>query len=1106
MGLAKALAGHSEQPSGVAPCCLAQELVGGGLSLVAASLFELLKQPLLLVAADKQSAAYLFNDLQHLVGSKYVHFYNDSFRKPGAFDKRAISQLPLRWETLSRLVYATQPQLIVTYAEALMERVPPADQIQSCSTTLMLHDHLSDDRLFELMQQLGFQQVDFVCEAGQFAVRGCIVDVFSYSHHLPYRLERDGSELISIRTFDPYSQVSQSHVQRLVLLPDFTRSPASVSCVSLLDLFPPQAVCWLTEPDVILGRIEKLYADLCCAPNATTGIETEDASSVIPIDRFEDKTAILKALRRRPLLISKRSAALAHGSTITFQQRPQPIIRKNFSLLRQVWEQLYDANYELYLFSDQVPQLRRLQAIFDDLGCGVPYHSIPWAISNGFVDPWSKVACFTDHQIFDRVHRYRLPEGFSHSRMQALRLLRTLQPGDYVTHIDHGVGIFSGLEKMVVNGVAREVVRLVYRDNDLLYVDIQSLHKITKYVGKDGTPPRVNKLGTDAWDQLKRKIKDRIKDISKELIALYARRKATPGHAFSPDNYLQAELEASFLYEETPDQLKAIQDVKRDMERPHPMDRLVCGDVGFGKTEVAIRAAFKAAADGYQVAVLVPTTVLALQHYHTFTERLRDMPCTVDYLHRFKSAKEQKKTLEKLEQGAVDIIIGTSALLSKRVRFKNLGLLIIDEEQKFGVGAKEQLRKMRAHIDTLTLTATPIPRTLQFSLMGARDLSIINTPPPNRQPIETEHMVADPERIRAAIEFEMARGGQVFYVHNRVSDIEAVANMLRQLCPDYTISVAHGQMKDAELERRMIDFIEGKIDVLVCTNIVENGLDIPNANTIIINNAHQFGLSDLYQLRGRVGRSNIKAFCYLVTPPVSTLPGDALKRIRIIEEFSDLGSGFQISLRDLDIRGAGNILGAEQSGFIAEIGFDTYHKILDEAIRELRQSTDEALEPVTTVRSARECVIETEEEMRIPEEYVTHASERLSLYTELDSLPDESSLEMFAHRLRDRFGPLPQAVVNLLQAMRLRFQAQQLGLARIRLQGRVMKCYTAEDAETHYYDSKEFGRLMSYVVGHPHVCSVRQLPKSVLITFRPCDGLNRAIELLQAVNQYEHVL
>ncbi len=791
---------------------------------------------------------------------------------------------------------------------------------------------------------------------------------------------------------------------------------------------------------------------------------------------------------------------------INFSGKPQPSFNKNFDLLIRTLREWQEKGYEIFICSDNPKQLNRLQAIFRDLNAGVKWHPVEIALSAGFVDEDLKIACFTDHQIFQRFHAYRLRTGFTREQALNVRLLRELQPGDYVTHVDYGIGRYSGLQKIDIGGQLQEAVRLVYKNNDLLYVSIHSLHKISKYVGKDGEAPQLSKLGSDAWKQLKARTKRKIKDIAAELIRLYAKRRASKAHAFPPDGYLQNELEASFLYEDTPDQYRATQEVKADMEKPYPMDRLICGDVGFGKTEIAIRAAFKAATDGKQTAVLVPTTILALQHWRTFSERLSEFPVTVDYLNRFRSARERKEILQKLANGQIDIIIGTHALLSKEVRFKDLGLLVIDEEQKFGVAAKEKLRALQVNVHTLTLTATPIPRTLQFSLMAARDMSILRTPPANRQPIHTEVRVFDEKLIQDAIYNEVHRGGQVFFVHNRVTELPAMAALLQRLCPDLNVAVAHGQMEAEKLERVLIEFIERRYDVLVCTNIIETGLDIPNANTIIINRADLFGLSDLHQLRGRVGRSNVRAFCYLLSPPMSTLTAETRKRLRTIEEFSDLGDGFQVALRDLDIRGAGNLLGAEQSGFIADIGYETYQKILDEAIQELKETEfKELFQEELSQKGAyvHDVVIETDVEMLIPDEYVPSTGERLSLYTQLNSISDEAGIEAFAHALRDRFGPIPPQVDALFEALRLRWLCKPLGFERLVLKNHRLRCYFLSNPQSPFFETESFQRLLQFIAEKGRVMglSLKQTARELVVIQEDVRTLQQAKRTLEQLNR-----
>ncbi|MGB3076378.1 MAG: transcription-repair coupling factor [Chitinophagales bacterium] len=1079
-------------------------LIGASSSIVAGAFHQLLNRSFIFVMNDKEEAAYFQNDLQQFIEKKEVLFLTDAFKKPGHFDELNNSNVQLRTEALNRIVNSpVKNELLVTYPEALMEKVVSTQALKKSTILIKMNEKLDEDFVIEMLVSYGFERVDFVYEPGQFAIRGGIIDIFSFGNELPYRVELFVDEVESIRVFDPLTQLSQKRISQVTIVPNIQTQFSSTEKISFFDFIPEESILWFQDVSFVRERIKACFetaGELLGRLKETLPEDEEVILQATPEELFSDEVSMMESLDKFSVIEFGKQFFFEKDEWLHFNMEPQPSINKNFNLLIDYWRKYRDEHIDILLFSDNANQFRRLDSILEDLKAKVIYHPFSFAIKEGFIDRERKIACYTDHQVFDRYHRYHLKQGFSKSKSLTVKLLRELRPGDFVTHIDHGVGVFSGLEKIEVNGQLQEAVRMVYRDNDLLYVNIQSLHKISKYIGKDGTPPRVNKLGTDAWESLKRKTKSKVKDIAKDLIELYAKRKATKGFAFAPDSYMQTELESSFIYEDTPDQMKSITDIKRDMEKDFPMDRLVCGDVGFGKTEVAVRAAFKAVADGKQVAVLVPTTILALQHYKTFGERLIDFPCTVDYINRFKSAKQQKETLVNLEEGKIDIIIGTSALISQRVKFKNLGLLIIDEEQKFGVASKEKLRQLKANVDTLTLTATPIPRTLQFSLLGARDLSIINTPPPNRQPIETELMVFDPDKIKEAIDFEISRGGQVFFIHNRVKDIGEVSAMLKKICPETDIAVAHGQLEGHILEEKMIDFIERRYDVLVCTNIVESGLDIANANTIIINDAQNFGLSDLHQLRGRVGRSNKKAFCYLVTPPLSTLTSDARKRLKTIEEFADLGSGFQISMRDMDIRGAGNLLGGEQSGFIADIGYDTYHKILDEAIRELKQTDFKELfadEVKAEEKFVRDCTIDSDAEMLFPDSYVSNINERLALYTELDNIADEEGLKVFDQKLRDRFGPIPKEVKELFDGVRLRKLARQLGFERLQQRKGILKCYTVENPESTYYDSDIFARVMGFVMRHPNRCSMRQMEKNMLLTIQSVRNMHQAMEVME---------
>ena len=881
--------------------------------------------------------------------------------------------------------------------------------------------------------------------------------------------------------------------------------------VSLLEFLPENTVVWIQDEELLKEKLLTAQEDLELFLNAQgaqpKSREEEPDDKLIKkqvhLDEFVSADDFFDQLQQRHLVYFGHRAPGRTVWEIECNTREQPAFNRQFDLLMQDLKAWEAKGFALHLFAENPKQLERLYTIFQDLKEEINFNPVATSIHEGFIDEDLKIVCYTDHQIFQRYHKYRVKQAYNKNKALTLRALRELQPGDFVTHIDHGVGVYSGLQKLEVNGKLQEAVRIIYKDSDILYVNINSLHKIAKYTGKEGTVPKVNKLGSDVWNKLKDKTKARVKEIAFDLIKLYAQRKAQQGFQHTPDNYMQTELEASFIYEDTPDQSKATADVKKDMESPSPMDRLVCGDVGFGKTEIAVRAAFKTAVDGKQAAVLVPTTILAFQHYKTFKERLKDFPVTVDYVNRFKSSKEKKETYKKLEEGKVDIIIGTHALLGKEVKFKDLGLLIIDEEQKFGVAHKEKIKTLRTNVDALTLTATPIPRTLQFSLMGARDLSIINTPPPNRQPIQTEVRVYQEDFVREAIYFETERGGQVFFIHNRVQGLAEMASIIQGLCPDLSIGFAHGQMEGHELEERIMDFIDQKYDVLVCTNIVESGVDIPNVNTIIVNNAHQFGLSDLHQLRGRVGRSNKKAFCYLLAPPVSTLPADSRKRLQTLEQHSELGSGFQIAMRDLDIRGAGNMLGGEQSGFMAEIGFEMYQKILDEAIRELKRTQFKELfkEEISKQDDfVQDCTIDTDLEILIPDDYVENITERLSLYSRLDNCDTEEELQAMEQELVDRFGPLPPQVQELFITVRSRKLAVELGFERMILKNDSLKCYFVNKPDSPYFESATFNKILDYLQTGTNKARLKQVGKLFMIVVDPVNDMQDVYSFLQRMH------
>lgn len=1063
-------------------------LVGSQEAFVAAGTYLAAPQCHLFILENKDEAAYFQNDLKMLLQRKDVLFFPDSFKKSGDPDEINKANVLMRAEAVSKiLAMQTSGELIVTYPEALFEKIVNTRVLSKNTIHIKIEETLDTTFLIEVLTTYGFERSDFVYEPGQFSVRGGIIDIYSFGNDMPYRVELFGKEVESIRIFDPLSQLSERRVRHVTIVPNIQTQFTGHEKTVLCRLLPDNTVIWVKDMDILLGINQKCYEKALAAARLLQEnnlIDEENAWALDAENTFIPSDELLRNLLDYSIITFGSQNYFNTSEVFAYRSAAQPSLNKNFNLLINDLQALEKQNIAAYLFAGSAQQVNRFNAIFDDLKSDVKYTPLVEALYAGFIDYDLHLACYSDHQIFERYYKYSIKQGYSKDKVVSIKLLRELQPGDYITHINHGVGVYSGLEKIKVGDQWQEAIRLVYKDSDVLYVGINSLHKVSRYVGKEGKMPKLNKLGSDAWESVKRKAKRQIKDIATDLIRLYAKRKATQGYAFMPDTYLQTEVEASFIYEDTPDQLRATQDVKKDMESRNPMDRLICGDVGFGKTEVAVRAAAKAVADGKQVAVLVPTTILALQHFKTFSDRLKDFPCTIDYLNRFKTTKEKRETLEQLKIGKVDIIIGTHAILAKTVEFKDLGLLVIDEEQKFGVAAKERLRQLRVNVDTLTLTATPIPRTLQFSLMNARDLSLINTPPPNRQPIHTELISFDTDRIRDAINFEVYRGGQVFFVHNRVKDLPDIANVIKGLCPDLYIGVAHGQMDNEALEDHMKKFIDGKYDVLVSTNIVEAGLDVPNANTIIINHAHNFGLSDLHQLRGRVGRSNRKAFCYLIAPPIYTLPDDSRKRLRSIEQLSELGSGFQIAMRDLDIRGAGDLLGAEQSGFISDIGFDMYQKILKETIRELKHTDfKEVFQQEINEKAdfVADCQIDTDLEMLIPDSYVNNVSERLSLYTRLDNIETENELQKFQTELLDRFGSLPSQVKELFNAIRLRWAAKQLGFERISLKGRKLRCYFLEDQQSAYYNSPQFANIIKYVGAHQRSMNFKQTDKSFIL-------------------------
>ncbi|HEY0030227.1 MAG TPA: transcription-repair coupling factor [Bacteroidia bacterium] len=1088
-----------------------KNVIGSGASFIAAAAYQHIHKTNLLILADKEEAAYFLNDLENILGEQNVLFFPASYRMPYEHEAIDNANILLRAEVLNKINTGKKHICIVTYPEALTEKVVTKTHLSKNTLELKQNEKISIEFITEVLNEYEFERTDYVVEPGQFSIRGGIVDIFSFSNEHPYRVEFLGNEVDSIRSFDPISQLSIHKLTYCTIIPNVQTKLLQESRQTLLEFIPEQSVIWFKYFQLTVDRIDKAYA---LAEDSFSKLNSVIAQ-LPPHELYIDKDTFTKQTLGFPVVEFGNHFSLSPTKTITYDFSPQPSFNKNFSFLNDNFKSNLRKGFSNIIFADASKQIERLYKIFEDIAPKKSedpevFTPILLSIHEGFIDNELKLACYTDHQIFDRYHRFRLKNSFN-KKNEALTLkeLKGLNPGDYVTHIDYGVGRYGGLETIEVNGKTQETIRLVYKDYDVVNISIHSLHRIAKYSGKEGTEPKINKLGSNTWATLKQKTKKKVKEIAYDLIQLYAKRKALKGFQFSPDTYMQNELEASFIYEDTPDQIKSTADVKKDMESEWPMDRLVCGDVGFGKTEVAIRAAFKAVGDSKQVAILVPTTILALQHYKTFKERLRDLPCNVDYINRYKSAKQQKETLEKVAKGEVDILIGTHGIVGKAVKFRDLGLIIIDEEQKFGVAVKDKLKTFKSNVDTLTLTATPIPRTLQFSMMGARDLSVINTPPPNRYPVQTELHTFNEELIRDAVSFEISRGGQVFFVHNRVQNITEIAGMIQRLCPDAKVAVGHGQLEGDKLEQVMMDFVDGEFDVLVATTIIEAGLDISNANTIIINQAHMFGLSDLHQMRGRVGRSNKKAFCYLLTTPVSLLTPEARKRLKAIEEFSDLGSGFSIAMRDLDIRGAGNLLGGEQSGFINEIGFEMYQKILDEAIMELRMEHEELRD--TNVGGSQkytqkqhsnyisDCVIDTDMEILIPDHYVNNITERLNLYRELDDSNTEEQLSKFEEQLRDRFGPVPEQALELIHTIRLRWLAMEIGFEKLMLKNNKMVGYFIPNQKSPYYQSETFTKVLKFVQTNQRLCKMKENNGKLTLSFENMRSVDDAIVVLKPV-------
>ena len=1076
-------------------------LVGSSMSFVISETFKKDDKSYLLILNDKEEAAYHLNDLEQLLDQKNVLFYPGSYRRPYQIEETDNANVLMRSEVLNRINSRKKPTIIVTYPEALFEKVVTKKDLERNTLKLSVSESVSLDFVNEILFEYNFNRVDFVTEPGDFSVRGGIIDVFSFSNDVPFRIEFFGDEIDSIRTFDVETQLSKEKLRKASIMSNVENKTLQEKRESFLQYIASNTVIFLKNKDLLIGKLDKLFDR---AESAFSELSKE-LNHARPIDLFCNGNFIQNQLSDFRVA-SFETYTSGDKPIIDFITKAQPSFNKQFDLLIENLNEYHTKGFTNYIFCANEQQAQRFHDIFEDAKKEVHYQTIVFPLYQGFIDFEEKIVCYTDHQIFERYHKFRLKNGFAKKQSITLKELNNLDVGDYVTHIDHGIGKFGGLQKIDVEGKNQEAIKLIYGDRDILYVSIHSLHKISKFNGKDGKAPKIYKLGSGAWKKIKQKTKKRVKEIAYNLIKLYAKRRMEKGLAFGPDTHIQHELEASFIYEDTPDQYTATQDVKADMEKEQPMDRLVCGDVGFGKTEIAIRAAFKAVDNGKQVAILVPTTILAFQHYKTFTKRLEKFPVRIDYLNRFRTSKQRNEAIEGVNDGSIDIIIGTHQLTNKKIKFKDLGLLIIDEEQKFGVAVKDKLKTLKENVDTLTLTATPIPRTLQFSLMAARDLSVISTPPPNRHPIDTQVIRFSEEMIRDAITYEISRGGQVFFIHNRIENIKEVAGLLQRLVPDANIGIGHGQMEGKKLESLMLGFMNNEFDVLVSTTIVESGLDVTNANTIFINNANNFGLSDLHQMRGRVGRSNKKAFCYFITPPYHMMTDDARKRIEALELFSDLGSGINIAMKDLEIRGAGDLLGGEQSGFINDIGFDTYQKILNEAIEELKEN--EFKELYTTEENKpkefiKEVQIDTDFEVLFPDNYINSITERLNLYNELSTLETDEELQQYEQRLIDRFGELPIQAIDLLDSVRLKWFAKQLGLEKIVLKQKRMIGYFISNQQSEFYQTKAFTKVLTYVQQNTTTCVMKEKQTKgglrLLITFIKIDSVETALAKLKKV-------
>ncbi|MDB9858919.1 transcription-repair coupling factor [Flavobacteriaceae bacterium] len=1095
--------------------CVVSGLVGSALSITIAELFKETALPFLLILNDKEQAAYHLNDLENILGDESVLFYPGSYRRPYQIEQTDNANVLLRSEVLNRINSRKKPALIVTYPEALFEKVVTKKELEKNTLKISVGENLSIDFVNEILFEYNFKRVDFVTEPGEFSVRGGILDVFSFSNDEPYRIEFFGDEIDSIRTFDVETQLSLEQLKKVFVIPNVENKLMEENRESFLKYISGKTIICLKDQEIVNSAIDTLFTKATQAYDTLQGEvkrispELLFCTSGLLKKQFEGFKTITLASSNPHGLREKAGDTQPENTSklIGFNTKPQPSFNKQFDLLIENLNQNTDKGYTNYIFCSSDQQAKRFQDIFADAKVAVTqFETVVFPLYQGFIDHQCKHVCYTDHQVFERYHKFSLKNGYAKKQAITLKELTNLVVGDYVTHIDHGIGKFGGLQKIEVEGKQQEAIKLIYGERDILYLSIHSLHKISKYNGKDGTVPKIYKLGSAAWKKLKQKTKARVKHIAFNLIELYAKRRLQKGFQYDPDSYLQHELESSFIFEDTPDQYSATADVKADMESERPMDRLICGDVGFGKTEVAVRAAFKAVDNGKQVAILVPTTILAFQHFKTFSERLDTMPVKVDYLNRFRTAKERKGVLENLKNGRLDIVIGTHQLVSKAIEFKDLGLLIIDEEQKFGVAVKDKLKTIKENVDTLTLTATPIPRTLQFSLMAARDLSVINTPPPNRHPVETNVIRFGEEIIRDAIRYEISRGGQTFFVHNRIENIKEVAGMIQRLVPDAKIGIGHGQLEGKKLEGLMLKFMNNEFDVLVATTIIESGLDVSNANTIFINNANNFGLSDLHQMRGRVGRSNKKAFCYFITPPYSAMTDDARKRITALEQFSDLGSGINIAMKDLEIRGAGDLLGGEQSGFINEIGFETYQKILAEAIEELKEKEFKELYETTDTdfknrAFVKEVTIDTDFEILFPDDYVNNITERLNLYTKLNEIKDQAGLEAFQKTLEDRFGKLPPEVISLFDSVRIKWIAIKMGIERVIIkQGRFIG-YFISDQQSDFYQTQGFSKVLDFAQNNASNVKIKEKNTRgglrLLLTIENVPSISKVLDVLE---------